>query len=46
MIFFWARVAHPSTQVVRIWGTRTAVFAVGLGATLVYPIAILLEATK
>jgi len=46
MIYFWARVAHPITQVVRIWGTRTAAFAVGVGATLVYLIAILLEATN
>lgn len=46
MIFFWARVVHPIMQVVRIWGTRTAAFAVGFGATLVYLVAILLEATK
>jgi len=46
MIFFWARVAHPIAQVVRIWGTRTTAFAVGLGATLVYLVAILLETTK
>jgi uncharacterized MAPEG superfamily protein len=41
MIFFWARVAHPITQVVRIWGTRTAAFAVGLVASLVYLFTIL-----
>jgi uncharacterized MAPEG superfamily protein len=46
MIFFWARLAHPVMQVARIWGTRTATFAVGVGATLVYLIAILMEATK
>ncbi|MDH3581466.1 MAG: MAPEG family protein, partial [Hyphomicrobiales bacterium] len=23
MVFFWARVAHPIAQVVRIWGSRT-----------------------
>lgn len=45
MIFFWARLAHPIMQVVRIWGTRTATFAAGVGATLVYLVAILLEAT-
>lgn len=41
MIFFWARLAHPIMQVARIWGTRTATFAVGVGATLVYLVAIL-----
>jgi len=46
MIFFWARLAHPIMQVARIWGTRTATFALGVGATLVYLVAILLEATK
>ena len=46
MIFFWARLAHPIMQMARIWGTRTAAFAVGVGATLVYLAAILLEATK
>ena len=46
MIFFWARLAHPIMQVARIWGTRTATFAVGVGATLIYLVAILLEATK
>lgn len=46
MIFFWARVAHPIMQVARIWGTRTATFAVGVGATLVYLVAILMEAIK
>ncbi len=46
MIFFWARLAHPILQVARIWGTRTATFAVGVGATLVYLVAILAEATK
>ena len=46
LIFFWARPAHPIMQVARIWGTRTATFAVGVGATLVYLVAILAEATK
>ena len=46
MIFFWARVAHPILQMARIWGTRTAAFAVGVGATLVYLLAILLAATQ
>ena len=46
MIFFWARAAHPIMQVLRIWGTRTVTFAIGVGATLVYLVAILLEATK
>ena len=46
MIFFWARLAHPIMQVTRIWGTRTATFAVGVGATLVYLVTILLAATK
>ena len=46
MIFFWARVAHPVMQVWRIWGTRTVAFAIGVGATVVYLVAILLEATK
>jgi uncharacterized MAPEG superfamily protein len=41
MIFFWARVAHPIAQVMRIWGTRTAAFAVGLVASLVYLFTIL-----
>jgi len=44
MIFFWARVAHPITQLVRIWGTRTAAFAVGLVASLVYLFTILVGA--
>lgn len=41
VIFFWARVAHPVAQVVRIWGTRTLSFAIGLTATLVYLVEIL-----
>ena len=45
MIFFWARVAHPVAQVVRIWGTRTLTFAIGLTATLVYLLEILRVAT-
>lgn len=41
MIFFWARVAHPIAQVTRIWGTRTASFAAGAVATLVYLFSLL-----
>lgn len=44
MIFFWARVAHPVAQVVRIWGTRTLTYAIGAGATAVYLITLLAEA--
>ena len=43
MIFFWARVVHPIMQVMRIWAMRTIAFAVGMGATLVYLLAILME---
>ncbi len=46
MIFFWARVAHPVAQVVRIWGSRTASFAIGLSATLIYLYAVLAAAAK
>ena len=35
-VFFWARLVHPVFMVTRIWGTRTAAFAVGWAATLVY----------
>lgn len=45
MVFFWARVAHPVAQVVRIWGTRTITFAIGLTATAVYLYEILTKAT-
>jgi hypothetical protein len=41
MIFFWARVAHPIATVSNIWGTRTAAFAVGLAAVVVYPFVVL-----
>ena len=44
IVFFWARVAHPVAQVLRIWGTRTVTFAAGLTATLVYLGAILAAA--
>lgn len=44
IVFFWARVAHPIAQVVRIWGTRTLSFAVGLAATAVYLYEILSQA--
>jgi len=46
MIFFWARVAHPIAQVVRIWGSRTITFAAGQAASLIYLITVLLEAGK
>lgn len=45
MVFFWARVLHPLAQVTRIWGTRTATFAIGATATAVYLLAILEKAT-
>ncbi len=45
MIFFWARVAHPIMQVLRIWGTRTLTFAIGQTASLIYLIVILLSVT-
>ena len=45
VIFFWARVAHPIMQVTRIWAMRTAAFAIGMIATLVYLVAIIVEAT-
>ena len=45
-IFFWARVAHPVMQVMRIWGMRTITFAIGVGATLVYLVAILMETVR
>lgn len=41
MVFFWARVVHPVAQILRIWGTRTLIFSIGLGATLIYLLAIL-----
>jgi uncharacterized MAPEG superfamily protein len=44
MVFFWARVLHPIAQVTRIWGTRSLTFAAGVGATIVYFIAILSSA--
>ncbi|MEX0842421.1 MAG: MAPEG family protein [Xanthobacteraceae bacterium] len=40
-IFFWARVAHPIAAVAHIWGTRTAAFAVGWGAAIVYLFVVL-----
>lgn len=42
MIFFWARVAHPIATVSHIWGTRTASFAVGWAAVVVYLFAVLI----
>jgi uncharacterized membrane protein YecN with MAPEG domain len=41
MIFFWARVAHPIAMVAHVWGTRTATFAVGWAAVLVYLFVVL-----
>lgn len=46
MIFFWARVAHPIAQVTRIWGTRSLTFGAGVGATMVYLLALLVSAPK
>ena len=40
-IFFWARVAHPIAAVSHIWGTRTAAFAIGWAAVVVYLFAVL-----
>lgn len=41
MIFFWARVAHPIATVSLIWGTRTAAFAIGWAAVVVYLFVVL-----
>jgi len=41
MIFFWARVAHPFTQVLSIWGLRTIVFTIGWLAVIVHLFAVL-----
>ncbi len=41
MIFFWARVAHPIAMVSHLWGTRTATFAVGWAAVVVYLFVVL-----
>lgn len=46
VIFYWARVAHPIAQVVRIWGSRSVAFAASVGATLVYLITVIIEAAK
>ena len=40
-IFFWARVAHPIAVVSHIWGTRTAAFAIGWAAVVVYLFVVL-----
>lgn len=40
-IFFWARVAHPVATVAAVWGTRTAAFAVGWAAVIVYLFVVL-----
>lgn len=41
MIFFWARVAHPFAVLFNIWGTRTATFAIGWAAVVVYLFVVL-----
>ncbi len=41
MVFFWARVAHPIAAVSKIWGTRTAAFAIGWLAVIVYLLVVL-----
>jgi uncharacterized MAPEG superfamily protein len=41
MIFFWARVAHPVATVSNTRGTRTAAFAVGWAAVVVYLFVVL-----
>lgn len=41
LIFLLARLAHPFAQVLAIWGTRTAAFAVGWVAVIVYLLAIM-----
>jgi uncharacterized membrane protein YecN with MAPEG domain len=41
MIFFWARVAHPIATVSQLWGTRTAAFAVGWAAVVIYLFVVL-----
>ncbi len=41
VIYFWARVAHPFAQALRIPLTRTAVYFVGWAATIMYLFAIL-----
>jgi len=40
-IFFWARVAHPIATVSNVWGTRTAAFAVGWAAVVIYLFTVL-----
>ena len=41
LVFLLARIAHPFAQVFAIWGTRTAAFAVGWLAVVIYLLAIL-----
>jgi hypothetical protein len=41
MAFFWARVAHPIATVSKVWGTRTAVFAIGWLAVVIHLLAVL-----
>jgi uncharacterized membrane protein YecN with MAPEG domain len=41
LVFLIARLVHPFAQAFAIWGTRTAAFAVGWAAMVVYLIAIL-----
>jgi len=40
LVFLIARLVHPFAQVLAIWGTRTASFAVGWVAVVVYLLAI------
>lgn len=40
-VFFWARVAHPIATLSMIWGTRTAAFAVGWAAVVIYLFVVL-----
>ncbi|NND50421.1 MAG: MAPEG family protein [Rhizobiales bacterium] len=41
LVFVIARVAHPFTQVLAIWGTRTLAFAAGWLALVIYLFAIM-----
>lgn len=45
MVFYWARLAHPFAQVAQIWGTRTAVFAIGWLAVVIHLLAVLTAAS-
>ena len=41
LVFLIARLAHPFTQVMAIWGTRTLAFAAGWAAVGIYLMAIM-----